>query len=229
LFRNAGDRRHVGKGFGAAPPNSTCVASQRPARRRAPQPRSRKTRGRNRRIVTIGSADAAVLFSRSRPVRAVNRDVRALVADLIVTMRRARGVGIAAPQIGVPARVLIAGTGSDMLALVNPRMRRRWGSQLGPEGCLSMPGVVADVRRAFGVEVDGRSVTGRQMRVRATGFLSRILQHEIDHLDGILFLDRLDRARGARVRDRERGPFRAGPRPPRRDAHGRPVRRPRRR
>jgi peptide deformylase len=151
--------------------------------------------------VTIASSDASVLFARSRPVRTVGRDVRALIADLMVTMRRARGVGIAAPQIGVPARVLIAGTGAEVVALVNPRVRRRWGSQLGPEGCLSMPGIVADVPRAFGVIVDALSANGRRMRVRATGFTSRVLQHEIDHLDGILFLDRLAGAAVARAKD----------------------------
>lgn len=162
-------------------------------------------------------------------MRAVNREVRALIADLVVTMRRARGVGIAAPQIGVPARVLIAGTGRDLLALVNPRTRRRWGHQTGPEGCLSIPGVVADVRRAFGVVIEGRSVSGRQVRVRATGLLSRILQHEIDHLDGILFLDRLTGARAPRARGRTPGTSGAARRTPRRDPRAGPARRTRRR
>ena len=184
-------------------------------------------RGRSRPIVTIASPSADVLFRRSRPVRTVGREVRGLIADLVATMRRARGVGIAAPQIGVPARVLVAGTGPDLLALVNPRVRRRWGSQTGPEGCLSIPGVVADVRRAFGVIVDAQSATGRRMRVRASGLMSRILQHEIDHLDGVLFLDRLDGARGARGRKRAGRAAGAAPRPAARGAATRRI--PRRR
>jgi len=145
--------------------------------------------------VTIDAPDAVVLRTRGRPVRSVGPSIRALIADLGATMRRARGVGLAAPQIGVPLRVFVAASGTGTIALVNPRLRRRWGSQVGPEGCLSIPGVFHDVWRSLGVEVEAQTATGRRVRVRAVGLLARVLQHEMDHLNGILFLDRLSGGR----------------------------------
>jgi peptide deformylase len=128
---------------------------------------------------------------RAREVPAVDASVRKLIEDMVATMRRSRGVGLAAPQIGVPLRVLVAGPRRPPLALVNPRLRRRRGSQLGPEGCLSIPGIYADVRRARHVVVSGQSARGRPITVRASGLFSRVLQHEIDHLNGVLFTDRV--------------------------------------
>lgn len=147
-------------------------------------------RGRRRRIVTTGDADAGVLRARSKRVPAVDASVRKLIADMLATMRGAGGVGLAAPQIGVPLRVLVAEIGHRPLALVNPRLWRRWGSQVGSEGCLSIPGFYVDVRRALGVVVKGQSPRGRRVVVRGKGLLARILQHEIDHLNGVLLTDR---------------------------------------
>ncbi len=121
----------------------------------------------------------------------IDRSIKRLVADMLVTMRRAHGVGLAAVQVGVPLRVLIADPGTGPMALINPTVRRRWGSQLGPEGCLSMPGVLASVRRSQGVVVEAQTIKGRPAVVRGTGLLARILQHEIDHLNGVLFIDRV--------------------------------------
>lgn len=169
----------------------------------------RGPRGRLRRIVTITDAKAAVLRRRSRPVPQVDTAIRRLVADMAVTMRRAEGVGLAAPQIGVPLRVILADTGRGLLALVNPRVRRRSGADIAEEGCLSVPGVVAPVRRALRVTVDGTLVTGQRVGLRATGYIARILQHEIDHLNGVLFLDRVRasavRRRSLRPAERRRG------------------------
>ncbi len=142
--------------------------------------------------------------SRSRPVKIVDAAIRRLIADMIVTMRRAQGVGLAAVQVGVPLRVLVADPGTGPVVLVNPRLRRRWGSQIGPEGCLSIPGAIGSVRRALGVEVGARSVRGRPVAVRGTGLLARILQHEIDHLNGVLFLDRVPARRRRAGRGRSR-------------------------
>jgi len=151
-------------------------------------------------IVKLGTPDGVVLRTRSRPVGPVGAAVRALIADLIATMRRAQGVGLAAPQVGVPLRVLVADPGTGPIALVNPRLRRRWGTQVGPEGCLSVPGALYHIPRALGVEVEAFAATGRRVIVRGTGLLARILQHEIDHLNGIMFFDRLPTRRGVRSR-----------------------------
>lgn len=175
--------------------------AQAPPRAAAAQTSSRNghiavpaPRGRVRRIVTVTDRENEVLHRRSRPVAQVDASIRRLVADMAVTMRQAQGVGLAAPQIGVPLRVLVADTGRGLLALVNPRLRRRSGAQVAEEGCLSIPGVVAPVRRALHVTIDGTLVTGRRVGLRATGYIARILQHEIDHLNGVLFLDRVRRS-----------------------------------
>ena len=119
----------------------------------------------------------------------VDRTIRRLVADMLVSMRRAGGIGLAAPQIGVPLRVVVADAGTGPLAVVNPRVRRRGGTQVGTEGCLSIPGVYGDVRRARRVEVEGRNVRGRRIVIRSRDLLARVFQHEIDHLNGVLITD----------------------------------------
>lgn len=112
-----------------------------------------------------------------------------LIADMIRSMRRAGGVGLAAPQIGVALRVVVADIGRGPIAIVNPRVRRREGARVGIEGCLSIPGVYGEVSRAERIEIEGRSATGRRVLVRSRDLLARVFQHEVDHLNGVLFTD----------------------------------------
>ena len=112
-----------------------------------------------------------------------------LIADMIRSMRRAGGIGLAAPQIGIPLRVVVADTGQGPLAVVNPRLRRREGTQVGIEGCLSIPGIYGEVIRAQRIEIEGRSPWGRRVVVRSRDLLARVFQHEVDHLNGVLFTD----------------------------------------
>ncbi len=121
--------------------------------------------------------------------------------DLLGTMRAANGVGLAAPQVGVLLRAFAYdvpvdedGQVRDSGVLVNPVIAHREGEQTGPEGCLSFPGLYYDCTRSLKVVVDARDVTGRRLRVEGEGLLARVFQHETDHLDGVLFLDRLSRA-----------------------------------
>ncbi len=132
----------------------------------------------------------------------VDRGIRQLVADMVLSMRRAGGIGLAAPQIGVPVRVVVADIGTGPLAVVNPHLRRRAGAQRGIEGCLSIPGVYGEVRRAQRVELEGQNVRGRRVVVRGRDLLARVFQHEMDHLNGVLFTDpgRLIRRRRPRRR-----------------------------
>jgi peptide deformylase len=161
----------------------TLLSGTRP--KRAPV----RVRGRARHIVTLGDPDAGILRRRSRTVPVVNRCVRLLIADMIQSMRRAGGIGLAAPQIGIPLRVVVADTGRGPLAIVNPRLRRRAGTEVGIEGCLSIPGIYGEVNRAQRVEVEGRSPWGRRVVVRSRDLLARVFQHEVDHLNGVLFTD----------------------------------------
>lgn len=139
-----------------------------------------------------------VLRRRARAVRRYGTRLQELVGDLFDTLHAANGVGLAAPQIGVSERVIVieipedaeeeSGAGTSV-ALVNPEVVKARGEQLGPEGCLSCPGFYGEVRRAMQVTVKGQDVQGREVRLKADGLLARALQHEINHLDGVLFTD----------------------------------------
>ena len=121
--------------------------------------------------------------------------------DLLGTMREAHGVGLAAPQVGVLKRVFAYDVAEDeegevreFGVLVNPEIIQREGEQTGLEGCLSFPGMYYDCTRALSVVVDARDVAGNRLRLQGEGVLARVFQHEIDHLDGVLFIDHLSRA-----------------------------------
>lgn len=145
-----------------------------------------------RRILCLG--DAPVLRRKAAPVPEVNDEVRALIADLFETMRSAEGIGLAAPQVGVGARIFVMDVGDEAVgprAFVNPVIVERSGRVTGEEGCLSLPGLSAEVERAARVVVEGLDETGAPQRLEAVELVSRCVQHEIDHLDGLLFLDRV--------------------------------------
>jgi peptide deformylase len=136
------------------------------------------------------------LSRKAVPVAAVDDRVRALIRDMFETMYAAEGVGLAAPQVGVGKRVIVVDVSPvdetiAPVAVVNPEIVEREGSVTGVEGCLSVPGVQGEVCRAETVEVRGKDEQGSPVRIRADGILSRALQHEIDHLDGVLFIDRV--------------------------------------
>ncbi len=137
------------------------------------------------------------LSTKALPVRNVDETIRDLVRDLFETMYAANGVGLAATQVGVGKRVIVVDVspvkeGAEPLALVNPEIVSKQGRVDGVEGCLSVPGVEGTVCRYESVTVSGKNERGDPVVVEANGILSRALQHEIDHLDGILFIDKLD-------------------------------------
>jgi peptide deformylase len=121
----------------------------------------------------------------------VDDSVRRLIDDMVDTMRDAPGIGLAAPQVGVLLRVIVCEVEDHLHALVNPEIVRAEGEQVGDEGCLSIPGYIGEVKRFDRVVVKAKNRVGKEVRVRADGLLARCLQHEIDHVDGILFTDRL--------------------------------------
>ncbi len=137
---------------------------------------------------------ASILRQTCTPVSQVDDDIRSLISGLFASMRKAEGVGLAAPQIGVLKRVIVvdvSGQEPDRppMALINPEIVAADGVQNGEEGCLSFPDLYGEVRRAARVEVQALDADGRPVRISADGFLARALQHEIDHLDGKLFID----------------------------------------
>ncbi len=144
-------------------------------------------------ILRLGDS---VLTAPARPVAAITPDIQALVDDMIETMYAAPGVGLAAPQIGQSLRIFVIdlSVGRDpkgVIVMVNPEFVEREGMQLEEEGCLSLPGFTSTVARPKRVVVKGLGRDGEPHRVEGTGLLARALQHEMDHLDGCLFVDRL--------------------------------------
>jgi len=141
-----------------------------------------------------------VLRKKAEPVASVGPEIRELIAAMFDCMYRERGIGLAAPQVGAPQRIFVVDVEREAgertkLALVNPVIRESVGSVVGEEGCLSIPGIHADVRRHAQVVLEGLDERGAPLSVRADGLLSRALQHELDHLDGILFIDRVSAIR----------------------------------
>jgi peptide deformylase len=132
-----------------------------------------------------------VLRQRAHEVARFDDGVRALVADLYDTMRAAKGVGLASNQIGVARRVAVAAADDREVVLVNPVIVEADGAETAEEGCLSIPDIFAEVTRATRVVVETTDEQGARRRVEGTGLFARAIQHEIDHLDGILFLDRI--------------------------------------
>ncbi|BCS33623.1 peptide deformylase [Luteitalea sp. TBR-22] len=137
-----------------------------------------------------------VLHQKAAPVESITPAIDTLIADMRETLRAAAGVGLAAPQVGESVRLclidLSAGSRADqLLVLINPEILERDGLQLKEEGCLSLPGIEATVPRPLRMVVRAMDADGDVREIRAEGLLARALQHEIDHLDGVLFLDRL--------------------------------------
>ncbi|MDD5109639.1 MAG: peptide deformylase [Patescibacteria group bacterium] len=127
-------------------------------------------------------------------------ELSALIADMEQTLRRAKGLGLAAPQVGSAQRVVLVNTRDGMLALVNPNISERSAEQeTGEEGCLSVPRVFGLVSRAKSIGVQAQTAAGETVTFRADGLFARVIQHEIDHLDGILFIDRVKKFTGGSV------------------------------
>lgn len=143
--------------------------------------------------------DHPVLREKARKVPRVDGSIIRLLDDLAETMYAAPGAGLAANQIGVALRVcVVKGEENQHWGLVNPALVKGEGSQIGYEGCLSFPGWVGEVERYETVVVKGINRRGKEIRVKSSGFTARAFQHELDHLDGILFTDRLTNLRTLR-------------------------------
>jgi peptide deformylase len=139
---------------------------------------------------------ARVLHEPAREVDAITPEIRSLLTDMVETMYAAPGIGLAAPQVGVPLRIFVVdlSVGRDasaLITMINPRFVERDGMQLEEEGCLSVPGFNATVPRPARAVIAGLDREGREQHLEGSGLLARAFQHEMDHLDGQLFLDRL--------------------------------------
>lgn len=158
-----------------------------------------------------------VLRQKAKKVAKVTPAIRRLLDDMLETMREAPGVGLAAPQVGVLQRLIVVEVNPDeenpeaqhgLFCLVNPEIAKASKElEEGPEGCLSIPGYQGEVVRHVAIEVRALDATGKAVKVKARGYLARVFQHEIDHLDGILYLDHI--ASGDKLHRLEREPEQA--------------------
>ncbi|MFQ6121746.1 MAG: peptide deformylase [Dehalococcoidales bacterium] len=135
-----------------------------------------------------------VLKQKAKRVRSIDSSIKKLITDMMETMHSDSGrVGLAAPQIGIPLRVIVIGLPeAEDIAIINPEIVRRRGERLISEGCLSVPGYFGQVKRAESVTVKGLDQNGKKIRIKADGLLAQALEHEIDHLNGTLYLDHLE-------------------------------------
>ena len=144
-------------------------------------------------VIPIRELPDPVLRQKAKRVRNIDGSIRRLIADMLETMHAAPGVGLAAPQVGVLLRVIVIGMPEDEdVAIINPQIIRRTGERLVNEGCLSIPGYVGEIKRAESVRVKGKDQNGKEIRIKADELMAQALEHEIDHLNGVLYVDHLE-------------------------------------
>ena len=168
-------------------------------------------------IVTLRDPNAGLLRRRSERVRKFGVELHQLLDDMLETMRAAPGVGLAAPQIGLSQRITVVEFPPDeedpettqVYELINPEIVKARGSEVAQEGCLSLPGLAADVDRATYVVVQAQDRHGKAVRIKAYDWLARIFQHEIDHLQGVLMTDKAEQI--YRLHQNEEGEIEAIP------------------
>ncbi len=160
-------------------------------------------------LVPIRTFGDPVLREKARPVESFDDALKRLAEDMIATMQAAPGVGLAAPQVGRPLRLIVFDIGEGATALANPALYDEWGEQIAEEGCLSLPGLYYPVRRHEHVAAKGFDLDGHEVTIEGQELLARVLQHEVDHLEGVLFIDRLEAEHRteamARLRDQALG------------------------
>jgi peptide deformylase len=144
-------------------------------------------------VRTIRVLPDPVLRQKAKKVSRIDESVQKLIDDMIETMRSASGVGLAANQIGVPLKVaVIEMPGEEVIVLVNPEIIKKEGERTIEEACLSVPGYQGEIKRSICVKVKARDRKGRNIRIKGEELLAQALEHEIDHLNGILYVDRLE-------------------------------------
>lgn len=141
-------------------------------------------------VLEVRKAGEKVLKEQALPVENIDRKIKKLLDDMAATMYEYDGAGLAAPQVGVSLRIIVVDNGEGLIELINPVIVDFQGTETATEGCLSIPGVFGEVERYSTVTVEGLNRYGKKIRVTGTELLGRALQHEIDHLNGVLFIDK---------------------------------------
>lgn len=144
-------------------------------------------------VLQIRTLPDPVLRQKARRVSRIDGSIQKLIDDMIDTMRASSGVGLAAPQVGVPLRIaVIEMPGEEVITLINPVVVKRKGERVLTEACLSMPGYHGDLKRSLAVKVKAQDRHGSEIRLHGEGLLAQVLEHETDHLNGTLYVDHLE-------------------------------------
>ncbi|MFH1509706.1 MAG: peptide deformylase [Candidatus Nealsonbacteria bacterium] len=144
-----------------------------------------------------------VLKKKAEEVKEITPEIRKLIEEMVLTIGEGKGVGLAAPQVGVSKRIILFETGEGVTALINPKINKKSKKQfIDIEGCLSFPDIWVKVKRPERVEVEAQDILGRKIQMEASMMASRVLQHELDHLDGVLFIERINLLEKLKVRDK---------------------------
>ncbi len=144
-------------------------------------------------VLPLRLAPDPVLRQKAKRVRNMDGSIERLIDDMLETMPAVSGVGLAAPQVGVPLRVAVIGIPEEeTIVLINPEIVKRSGERTVVEGCLSIPGYKGEIQRSVSVTVKGRDRQWKEVRLKATELLAQALEHEIDHLNGMLYIDHLE-------------------------------------
>jgi len=134
-----------------------------------------------------------VLRQKAKKVSTIDSSIQRLIDDMVETMQQANGVGLAAPQVGVSLRVVVVQMpGEEPIAIINPKIVKRAGERGVTEGCLSVPGYAGEIKRSVSVTVKGQDRQGKAIRLKATELMAEALEHELDHLNGILYVDHIE-------------------------------------
>ena len=144
-------------------------------------------------IRTIRHLPDPVLRQKAKRVPAIGSSIQRLIDDMVETMQQANGVGLAAPQVGVSLRVVVVRMpDEEPITIINPKMVKRAGEREVTEGCLSIPGYTGEIKRSISVTIKGQNRQGKAIRLKTTALMAQALEHELDHLNGILYVDHIE-------------------------------------
>ena len=144
-------------------------------------------------IRTMRHLPDPVLRQKAKRVSVIDSSIQRLIDDMVETMQQANGVGLAAPQVGVSLRVVVLQIpGEEPIVIINPKMVKRAGEREVTEGCLSVPGYAGEIKRSVSVTVKGWDRQGKAIRLKATNLMAQALEHELDHLNGVLYIDHVE-------------------------------------
>ncbi len=154
-------------------------------------------------ILEIKKYPSPVLKNKAEEVLTITPEVKESILDMIEIVKKEKGIGLAAPQVGVSKRIIVIETEKGVTSFINPEILEKSKEKaIEEEGCLSLPGLYLKIKRAKKIEIRAKNIEGEELKIKAEGLLARVFQHEIDHLDGILIINRIGLLQRLRLRQK---------------------------